>query len=121
MGTHTELACAPLDVIRPSAHPGASTLPSTHILTYTHNAQHTTHDPLCTIPGEKLYIHCWGGRGRAGTVGACLLGQAWGLSADEALERVQRAFATRQDTKERSPETDQQREFVRQYIAAIRQ
>ncbi len=23
--------------------------------------------------GEKLYVHCWGGRGRAGTVGACLL------------------------------------------------
>lgn len=25
------------------------------------------------IDGEKLYVHCWGGRGRAGIVGACLL------------------------------------------------
>jgi alanine transaminase len=23
--------------------------------------------------GEKLYVHCWGGRGRAGTVGSCLI------------------------------------------------
>lgn len=29
----------------------------------------------------------WGGRGRAGTVGACLLAQMYGMSADEALER----------------------------------
>jgi hypothetical protein len=50
---------------------------------------------LLLCPGEKLYIHCWGGRGRAGTVGACLLGYAYGLSAQEALERVQRAFDTR--------------------------
>lgn len=23
--------------------------------------------------GENIYLHCWGGRGRAGTIGACLL------------------------------------------------
>lgn len=28
--------------------------------------------------GEKLYVHCWGGRGRAGTVGACLLASMYG-------------------------------------------
>lgn len=39
----------------------------------------------------------WGGRGRAGTVGATLLAHLYGLSADEALERVQRAFDTRKD------------------------
>jgi len=45
--------------------------------------------------GEKLYIHCWGGRGRAGLVGACFLREAYGISADEALTRVQKAFDTR--------------------------
>ena len=33
-----------------------------------------------------------GGRGRAGTVGSCLLQSAYGLSADEALLRVQVGF-----------------------------
>ena len=30
--------------------------------------------------GHTLYIHCWGGRGRAGTIGACLIGKLEGLS-----------------------------------------
>lgn len=45
--------------------------------------------------GEVLYVHCWGGRGRAGTVGACLLAQLYGLDAEQALARVQRAYNTR--------------------------
>ena len=28
--------------------------------------------------GDKLYIHCWGGRGRTGLVSACLLGALYG-------------------------------------------
>lgn len=28
--------------------------------------------------GDKVYMHCWGGRGRVGTVGACLLAQMYG-------------------------------------------
>lgn len=66
--------------------------------------------------GEQLYIHCWGGRGRAGTVGACLLAHLYGLSAEEALTRVQRAFDTRQDEGRRSPETEEQRAFVTSFI-----
>jgi hypothetical protein len=38
------------------------------------------------------------------------------VSADEALQRVQRAFSTRNDNKERSPETDEQHALVRSYI-----
>lgn len=68
--------------------------------------------------GEKLYVHCWGGRGRAGTVGAVLLAKLYGLSADEALERVQRAFDTRGENR-KSPETDEQHAFVRRFIAAM--
>ena len=45
--------------------------------------------------GRRIYAHCWGGRGRAGTLGACLLGYLYGLSAEEALMQVQRAFDTR--------------------------
>ena len=27
--------------------------------------------------GEKIYVHCWGGRGRAGLVACCLLAKAY--------------------------------------------
>lgn len=27
--------------------------------------------------GERVYIHCWGGRGRAGLVSCCLLSKAY--------------------------------------------
>ena len=47
--------------------------------------------------GQKIYMHCWGGRGRAGTLGACLLGDLYGIGADDALLRVQKAFDTRGD------------------------
>ena len=66
--------------------------------------------------GEKLYIHCWGGRGRAGCVGATLLAKLYGMDANEALTRVQRAFDTRQDNERRSPETPEQHAFVQQFI-----
>ncbi|KAI8474515.1 MAG: MAP kinase phosphatase 6 [Monoraphidium minutum] len=69
--------------------------------------------------GQKVYLHCWGGRGRAGTVGACLLAQMYGLSADEALERVQRSYATRRDTYLLSPETDEQKQLVRDFVAQL--
>ena len=52
---------------------------------------------LRRLLGFRLPACSWGGRGRAGTVGACLLAQLYGMSAEEALTRVQRAFDTRQD------------------------
>ena len=42
-------------------------------------------------------MHCWGGRGRAGTLGACMLGDLYGIDAEEALLRIQKAFDTRGD------------------------
>jgi hypothetical protein len=60
--------------------------------------------------GERLYIHCWGGRGRAGTVGSCLLAKLYGIGANEALARIDRAFCTRKDEGYRSPETAEQQQ-----------
>ena len=47
--------------------------------------------------GKRIYAHCWGGRGRAGTLGACLLARVYGMPAVEALHRVQCAFNTRKE------------------------
>lgn len=45
------------------------------------------------LGGERVYLHCWGGRGRSGLVSTCLLAYLFGVSATEALQRVQRSYA----------------------------
>eukprot|EP00435_Cladocopium_sp_Y103_P011261 s3098_g2.t3 len=66
---------------------------------------------------EKIYLHCWGGRGRSGVVGACLLGSLDpSLSAEEALDFVQRGYSARGSALDvgalsRSPQTSEQRDF----------
>jgi hypothetical protein len=52
-------------------------------------------------------------------VGACLLARLYNLTAEEALERVNLAFQLRGDNKYRSPQTDEQRAFVRRYIDSL--
>jgi alanine transaminase len=69
---------------------------------------------------ERLYIHCRSGRGRAGTVGACLLGKLYGLSGDEAIARVLYTFHLRGKKRRKSPATEEQRDFVRSYCTGLR-
>lgn len=70
--------------------------------------------------GRKVYLHCWGGRGRSGLVAACLLGRLYGISEEEALQRVQRAYATRYDPERtKSPETDGQFKMVSEYFQTL--
>eukprot|EP00891_Asterochloris_glomerata_P005205 jgi/Astpho2/5205/fgenesh1_pg.00074_%23_27_t len=73
------------------------------------------------LGGEVVYMHCWGGRGRAGTIASCFLAACYGLSADEILARIQRAFDTRQDGGRQSPETPAQKEFVRSFVDELKQ
>ncbi|MEV4423036.1 ADP-ribosylglycohydrolase family protein [Patulibacter sp. NPDC049589] len=63
--------------------------------------------------GRRVYVHCWGGVGRTGTVLGCLTVQR-GWSADEALSRL--AHARRHTARARAgrvaPETAEQVAFV---------
>ena len=71
------------------------------------------------LGGERLYIHCWGGRGRTGLVAACLLGALYPelLDADEALARVQAYYQLREEGgKGTSPETEEQSQQVRDWF-----
>ena len=70
-----------------------------------------------------MYIHCWGGRGRAGLVGACLASLIFPeLTSKEILDWVQRGYDTRQGADcmstdlKRSPQTQQQRQFVTEFV-----
>ncbi len=41
------------------------------------------------LAGERLYIHCWGGHGRTGTLVATMLGRLYSLSCSNALRYTQ--------------------------------
>jgi len=66
--------------------------------------------------GGKVYVHCWGGVGRTGTVVGCHLVRS-GLSGDEALARVAKLFKRMEKypRRLRSPETDEQEAYVRSW------
>lgn len=77
--------------------------------------------------GTGVYMHCWGGRGRAGLVGACLLAlMRPELSAQAVLDSVQAGYDSRTGASampgalKRSPQTDAQRLFVRSFVREAR-
>jgi hypothetical protein len=64
--------------------------------------------------GRNIYLHCWGGIGRTGTVVGCFLVRR-GLSGDQALAQIEAWWENdpRHAIHPRSPETDEQLDFVR--------
>ena len=71
--------------------------------------------------GNVVYVHCYGGIGRTGTVVGCHFVRR-GLGGAEALAEVQRLYDTMTAEKRLSmpdsPQTVEQREFVRAWAAA---
>lgn len=61
--------------------------------------------------GRRVYLHCWGGIGRTGTVVGCHLVRH-GLTGAEALALIARLRARTPDGGRRSPETEAQRAMV---------
>jgi hypothetical protein len=75
---------------------------------------------------SALYIHCWGGRGRAGLVGSCLLSLLFpDLDAVSCLAWVQNGYDSRDGSifmplgLRRSPQTLQQRTFVEDFVKSL--
>ena len=66
--------------------------------------------------GESVYLHCWGGVGRTGTVVGCWLVRQ-GMTGDEALEQIREWWVDvpRSLTSPVSPETGEQRDYVRNW------
>ena len=66
--------------------------------------------------GRPVYVHCWGGIGRTGTVAGCWLVEQ-GLTGDEALQRIAELRLGTPDGRHRSPESDDQCRYVREWVA----
>lgn len=65
--------------------------------------------------GHVVYVHCWGGHGRTGTVVGCWLVRR-GSNPAEALARIRELRREVPDASwMASPETEAQRQFVRQW------
>ncbi len=64
--------------------------------------------------GGRVYVHCWAGLGRTGTVVGCWL-QRHGLGGDDPVERIATLRGDLGDAWEPSPQTTAQRVVVRSW------
>lgn len=72
------------------------------------------------VAGEVIYLHCWGGHGRTGTVVAVTLGLLYGVGAPEALSRTQLYHDLRIcSLNVPSPQTPQQRRQVERILDGV--
>ena len=71
--------------------------------------------------GKNVFVHCWGGVGRTGTVVGCWLVRH-GRTGDEALAQIAEWLQgmEKKDRHPRSPETVEQREYVRRWETCAR-
>lgn len=68
--------------------------------------------------GRIVYVHCWGGVGRTGTVIACWLGVQFGVDGDRALELLTTRWNTCPKSRRAdSPGSSRQCLFVREFLA----
>jgi hypothetical protein len=61
---------------------------------------------------QPVYIHCWGGRGRTGTVVGCYLARHGYASGPKLLDLIDDLRRGAEDFREPSPETGPQRNMV---------
>jgi protein-tyrosine phosphatase len=61
--------------------------------------------------GHNIYLHCFGGKGRTGTVVGCYLARH-GMPGSQALEMINTLRKNIKEDSGQSPETESQRRMV---------
>ncbi|CAM9989589.1 unnamed protein product [Choristocarpus tenellus] len=70
--------------------------------------------------GEVMYLHCWGGHGRTGTVVSIMLHLMYGLDAKESMDRCQFVHDVRRiPINVGSPQTEGQRQQVQRVVQQL--
>lgn len=66
----------------------------------------------------EVYVHCWGGVGRTGTIIACLIAEEMeNPTIEKVMRELRKRFAMMPKSAHRqTPETKEQEHFVQQYI-----
>ena len=66
--------------------------------------------------GETVYVHCWGGIGRTGTVVGCWLRRR-GYTGEEALAQIATWWqgVAKRHRRPQSPETSEQRRYIMEW------
>lgn len=68
-----------------------------------------------------VYVHCWGGVGRTGTIVACVIAEKMAYPQfDIVMTELRQRFAQMPKSAHRqTPETTEQEQFIKQYIADV--
>lgn len=66
----------------------------------------------CIEHNKPVYIHCWGGRGRTGTVVCCYLARHGIVTGQNALDYIKELRKNTEDCDKPAPETSAQDDFV---------
>lgn len=70
-----------------------------------------------TSERKPVYVHCWGGRGRTGTVAGCWLARHKRAAGAEILTLIHELRSNDPTRFQRSPETEKQRRMVGKWKA----
>jgi ribA/ribD-fused uncharacterized protein len=70
---------------------------------------------LYTHQQKPVYVHCWGGIGRTGTVVSCYLIDKQGLSWQEAIKEMNRLRSKTPDGWRPSPQEHSQEQFIQNW------
>jgi protein tyrosine/serine phosphatase len=66
--------------------------------------------------GNPVYTHCWGGRGRTGTVVGCYLARHGFATGEKVLDLLQELRKNAEDSSQVSPQTTAQFNIVRNWM-----
>jgi hypothetical protein len=71
--------------------------------------------------GKPVYVHCWGGKGRTGTIVGCYLARHGHAEGQDVLGLIEKLRHNDPEAYHPSPETRQQRDMVTAWQEGVKQ